>query len=91
MLRVVPEAENSDEPADEPVGEKRAQDRAAPLIPVPVLGQAAHLCQPLHHGKQGQQPIDEIVDGAKCMARPCVARQRSKIDERESCNNVLGL
>jgi hypothetical protein len=27
----------------------------------------------------------------KCMARPCVARRRSKIDERESCKNVLGL
>jgi hypothetical protein len=27
----------------------------------------------------------------KCMARPCGARWRSEIDERESCNNVLGL
>src|SRR2546426_12064462 len=25
------------------------------------------------------------------MARPCVARRSSKTDERESCNNVLGL
>ncbi|PYL41594.1 MAG: hypothetical protein DMF42_10070 [Verrucomicrobia bacterium] len=30
-------------------------------------------------------------DGAKCMARPCVARRSSKTDERESCNNVLDL
>jgi len=27
----------------------------------------------------------------KCMARPCGARWHSEIDERESCNNVLGL
>ena len=26
-----------------------------------------------------------------CMARPCVARRSFKTDERESCNNVLGL
>jgi hypothetical protein len=29
--------------------------------------------------------------GAKYMARPRVARRSSKTDERESCNNVLGL
>jgi len=35
--------------------------------------------------------VTEMIRCAKCMARPCVARRKTKTDERESCNNVSGL
>ena len=40
-------------------------------------------------GHKAAKAYDRVVP--RCMARPCVAKRISKSDERESCNNVLGL
>ena len=45
----------------------------------------------VHSIQAGKPKIADSRCVPQCMARPCVARQRSEIVERESCNNVLGL